>query len=161
MTHVVEPGRPEDLSAIEVLLRRTGVFTEDEVAIALELAEEALNPVPGTTYRVAVARSDGRLSGYILWGLTPFTKWSYDLYWMAVDPDVQRGGLGTLLVREMERAMRAEGGRIVRIETSSLPEYEKTRAFYRRIGYPETVRVKDFYWEGNDLCLHFGEIPRE
>ena len=84
-----------------------------------------------------------------------------DLYWMAVDPDVQRAGLGTLLVREMERSMRAEGGRIVRIETSSLPEYEKTRAFYRRIGYPETVRVKDFYWEGNDLCVHFGEIPRE
>jgi ribosomal protein S18 acetylase RimI-like enzyme len=161
MTHVVDVARNEDLPAIESILRRTGVFTDEEVQVAMELAEEAVNPAPDTTYRIAVTRSDGRVSGYILWGRTWFTKWSYDLYWMAVDPDVQRGGLGTMLVREMERAMRAEGGRIVRIETSSLPEYEKTRAFYRRVGYPETLRVPDFYWEGNDLCLHFGEIPRD
>lgn len=161
MTHQIDAARPEDLPAIQALLRRTGVFTPEEVAIAMELADEAVHPAPDTTYRIAVTRSDGQLSGYILWGRTPFTKWSYDLYWMAVDPDVQRAGLGTLLVREMERAMRAEGGRIVRIETSGLPEYEKTRAFYRRVGYPETVRVRDFYWEGNDLCVHFGEIPGE
>lgn len=161
MTHVVDSARAEDLPAIESILRRTGVFTEEEVVVAMELAAEAVDPQPDTTYRMAVTRSDGRVSGYILWGLTWFTKWSYDLYWMAVDPDVQRAGLGTLLVREMERAMRAEGGRIVRIETSSLPEYQKTRDFYRKIGYPETLRVKDFYWEGNDLCLHFGEISKE
>jgi len=155
----IDGGRPGDLDGIVEVLRRTGVFTEEEVDIARELADEALNPLPTTTYRIAVTRTDGRLSGYILWGLTPFTKWSYDLYWMAVDPDVQRAGLGSLLVRHMEAAMRAEGGRIVRIETSSLPEYARTRAFYARIGYPETIRIPDFYWEGNDLCLHFGTIP--
>jgi len=159
MTTMIDGGRPQDLDAIVEVLRRTGVFTEDEVDIARELANEALNPLPTTTYRIAVTRTDGRLSGYILWGLTPFTKWSYDLYWMAVDPDIQRAGLGGLLVREMERHIRAENGRIVRIETSSLPEYAKTRAFYAKIGYPETVRIPDFYWEGNDLCLHFGTIP--
>jgi ribosomal protein S18 acetylase RimI-like enzyme len=161
MAHVVDRALPGDLPAIRDILVRTGVFTDEEVVVAMELAEEAVDPRPDTTYRIAVTRSDGRVSGYIVWGLTWFTKWSYDLYWMAVDPDVQRAGLGTLLVREMERAMRAEGGRIVRIETSSLPEYGKTRDFYRKIGYPETLRVKDFYWEGNDLCLHFGEIPKE
>ncbi len=160
MNHTIDVAFPGDLPAIESILRRTNVFSDEEVRIAMELAEEAVHPLPDTTYRIAVTRSYGRVSGYILWGLTPFTKWSYDLYWMAVDPDVQRGGLGTMLVREMERAMRAEGGRIVRIETSGLPEYEQTRAFYRRIGYPETTRVRDFYWEGNDLCLHFGEIPK-
>lgn len=159
MTTRIDGGQPGDLDAIVNVLRRTEVFTEEEVEIARELADEALNPLPTTTYRIAVARTDNRLSGYILWGLTPFTKWSYDLYWMAVDPNVQRAGLGTLLVREMERQIRAEGGRIVRIETSSLPEYSKTRAFYARIGYPETVRIPDFYWEGNALCLHFGTIP--
>ena len=156
----IDGGRPGDLDAIVDVLRRTGVFTEDEIDIARELADEALNlRLPTTTYRIAVTRTDGRLSGYILWGLTPFTKWSYDLYWMAVDPGVHRAGLGTRLVREMERCMRAEGGRIVRIETSSLPEYAATRAFYARIGYPETIRIPDFYWEGNALCLHFGRIP--
>ena len=127
--------------------------------IARELADEALNPLPTTTYRIAVTRTSGRLSAYILWGLTPFTQWSYDLYWMAVDPDVQRAGLGTMLVREMEARIRAAAGRIVRIETSGLPEYSKTRAFYAKIGYPETIRIPDFYWEGNDLCLHFGRVP--
>jgi GNAT superfamily N-acetyltransferase len=159
MTTTIDGGRTEDLDLIVEVLRRTGVFTEEEVDIARELADEALNPVPGTTYRIAVTRTDDRLSGYILWGLTPFTQWSYDLYWMAVDPDIQRAGLGSLLVREMERRIRAEDGRIVRIETSGLPEYAKTRAFYAKIGYPETVRIPDFYWEGNDLCLHFGRIP--
>ena len=159
MTTTIDGGRPGDLEAIVGVLRRTGVFTEEEIDIARELADEALNPVPGTSYKIAVTRTEGRLSGYILWGLTPFTKWSYDLYWMAVDPDIQRAGLGSLLVREMERQMRAEGGRIVRIETSGLPEYAKTRAFYAKIGYPETIRIPDFYWEGNALCLHFGTLP--
>jgi len=159
MTTTIDGGTNGDRAAIENILRRTDVFTEEEVVVAMELVDEALNPDPSTTYKMAVTRTDGRVSGYILWGKTYFTTWSYDLYWMAVDPDVQRGGVGSMLVREMERQMRAEGGRIVRIETSSLPEYAKTRAFYAKIGYPETLRVPDFYWEGNDLCLHFGTIP--
>ncbi|MBP7126110.1 GNAT family N-acetyltransferase [Myxococcota bacterium] len=101
----------------------------------------------------------GTITGYILWGRTLFTRETCDLYWMAVDPKEQGRGIGRRLIRIMEADMRARGERFVRIETSSLPHYRNTREFYRSVGYPEVVRLPDFYAPGNDLCIHYGEIP--
>jgi ribosomal protein S18 acetylase RimI-like enzyme len=39
------------------------------------------------------------------------------------------------------------------IETSSQPSYHPTRAFYRRRGYDEVARVKDFYSDGDDRVI--------
>lgn len=146
-----------DVDRIEEILRATGVFIEEEVQVAREMVEEALER---QDYRVGCTRdSSGRLTGYILWGRTPFTRETCDLYWMAVDPALHGQGIGRRLIRIMEADMRSRGERFVRIETSSLPTYRKTRDFYRAVGYPEVVRLPHFYAPGNDLCLHYGEIP--
>ncbi|WP_165236042.1 hypothetical protein [Aquisphaera insulae] len=34
------------------------------------------------------------------------------------------------------------------IETASVPELEKTRQFYRQLGYVEVARVPDYYADG-------------
>jgi len=146
-----------DVDRIEEILRTTGVFNEEEIQVARRMVEEA---VEDQEYRLAWVRgSDGRISGYILWGRTLFTRQTCDLYWMAVDPKEQGRGIGHSLIRLMEADMRSRGERFVRIETSSLPHYRNTRAFYRSVGYPEVVRLPHFYAPDNDLCIHYGEIP--
>jgi len=150
----VDPATPPDVDAILDIVRATGVFTGEETVVAREVLEEAVKGPGETTYRALAARVEGRVVGYILYGATPMTQGTYDLYWMAVDPGVQGGGIGRRLVSAMEARVAAEGGRVVRVETSSLPEYDATRAFYDRVGYPETSRIRDFYWPGNDLCTH-------
>ncbi len=154
-----------EVEPIMDLLQRTGVFTPDEVHVARELLEDAVFNAEETTYRSLTAIDEGRPVGYILFGETPVTIGTYDLYWMAVDPGVQGKGIGRALVVEMERRLDELGGRLVRVETAGAPEYAATRAFYDRIGYPEVSCVPDFYWPGNALHtyikrLRFASGPR-
>ncbi len=83
------------------------------------------------------------------WSYGPLT---YDLYWMAVDPQVQHAGVGTLLIGEMERRL-AGHARLVIVETAGRPAYSATRAFYRARGYRPTARIPDFYAPDDDLVV--------
>ena len=147
-----------EIEPIMALVHGTRVFTEDEVSVARELLEDAVRNVAETTYKSLTAVDEGRPVGYILYGETPVTVGTYDLYWMAVDSAVQGKGIGRALVVEMERRLKEAGGRLVRVETAGAPEYVATRAFYDRIGYPEVSRVPDFYWPGNALHTYIKVI---
>jgi GNAT superfamily N-acetyltransferase len=97
-----------DRGRIEAITRSVALFRKDEVGVALEVFDEAVGGGPGNTYSVLGAELDGGLVGWICWGPTPCTLGTYDLYWMAVDPGAQGTGVGTALLREMER--RGGGG---------------------------------------------------
>ncbi len=140
------------------ILEDTAVFREDEVAVALEVLDSYYDH-PGQDYTAVGAFShDGKLLGYACYGPTPCTLGTWDLYWIAVDPGTQRTGVGTLLLQEVERRLARERARLVIIETSSLPIYDKTRRFYLRQGYPEVARVPDFYSEGDDRVIYAKRI---
>lgn len=89
--------------------------------------------------------------GYLCYGHTPMTAATYDLYWMAVEPARKGAGIGRTLVEAFEAAVWAEGGRLIRVETSSRDGYDGTLAFYLRTGYEVASRLEGFYGEGDDL----------
>ena len=138
--------------ALANILRRTPEFKEDEREVALELIDLGIRRED--TYRFWVEEEQGRARGYVCFGPTPMTHGTFDLYWLLVDPAVKGKGLGRGLVRAMEDELRAEGARLVRVETAGSPEYAGTRAFYDRIGYEVVARIRDFYWPGNDLYIY-------
>jgi len=141
---------------VGALLGETGVFRE--VDVALEVLD-AYFTHPGQDYTAVGAFShDGKLLGYACYGPTPCTLGTWDLYWIAVAPRAQRTGVGTRLLQEVERRLARERARLVLIETSSQPIYEKTRRFYLRHGYPEVARVPDFYSEGDDRVIYAKRI---
>lgn len=47
----------------------------------------------------------------------------------------------------------ARGGRLLLIETSSLPHYEPTRRFYLKHGYERSCAIADYYADGDDLVV--------
>jgi RimJ/RimL family protein N-acetyltransferase len=47
----------------------------------------------------------------------------------------------------------ARGERILLVETSGLPEFERTRAFYAKHGYEEEARIREFYRAGEDKVV--------
>lgn len=161
--------RPEHRSDIESIVRAAGVFSEDEVGVALELFDDALGselPAPGNAespqpeaespdadYEFVGAFSNDRLIGYACFGLTPATDRTYDLYWIAVRPDAQRTGAGAALMSEVERRLVARRARLVVVETSSREDYAPTRQFYHRLGYEERARLRDFYAPGDDRVI--------
>ena len=75
------------------------------------------------------------------------------MYLIAEHPAHQRRGFGTALTRRVEDTVVDRGGRLLLVETSGLPEFEHTRAFYRTIGYDEEARIREFYGLGEDKIV--------
>lgn len=134
--------RAGDAAAVGELVRATGFFNEEEIAIAIELVETE-------GYLFFFAEDDAGLVGYSCYGAVPATKASFDLYWIAVHPRAQRSGVGRTLMRETEETIRARGGAKVWVETSGREEYAPTRAFYQRCGYRVAAVLDDFYAPGD------------
>jgi ribosomal protein S18 acetylase RimI-like enzyme len=145
----IRPLTSQDLPALTDILRRTPNFLPDEVEVALELLIESAHD-PQSTYKTLVAL-DEQILGYVCYGRTPMTDHTYDLYWIVVDPTQHGKGLGRALYQRMEHDVRNEGGKIVRIETSSSEGYENTKAFYHRLGFEELNHIRDFYRAGDHL----------
>ncbi len=77
----------------------------------------------------------------------------WNMLLLAVHPAEQRRGTGAALVAAVEREAAARGARLILVETSGLPDFDGTRAFYRRCGYREEARIRDFYRDGEDKVV--------
>ena len=75
------------------------------------------------------------------------------MYWIAVAKDQHGRGVGGELLRAVEDHIRSLHGRMLFIETSSLPHYEPTRRFYLGKGYELTGVLKEFYADGDDMVV--------
>jgi ribosomal protein S18 acetylase RimI-like enzyme len=155
------PLAPAHRAPVETLLVETGFFREAEVVIALEVLDAYFNRPDQDYSALGAFTPGGDLIGYVCYGPTPGTTGTYDLYWIAVAPDAQNLGTGTILLQEVERRLAQADARLVIIETSSQPLYEPTRAFYVRRGYAEVARVPDFYAEGDDRVIFVKRIQSE
>jgi D-alanine-D-alanine ligase len=135
----------KDCEAIFTILQRTGFFSDEELKTAIELIEEKLSIGEKSSYQFMFAERNGKSIGYSCYGLIPLTESSYDLYWIAVDPESQGGGLGRILLAKSEESIKMAGGLRVFAETSSRKQYIPTRKFYKSSGYKKTAYFPDFY----------------
>lgn len=82
------------------------------------------------------------------------TNQTWNLQLIAVRPDRQGQGRGAALLHYVEQTLTVRGGRILLVETSGLPGFERTRAFYAKCGYEEEARIRDFYTVGDDKIVY-------
>jgi len=155
---VLSPLESRHRGAVEALLRATEVFREDEILVALEVLDSYLAR-PGQDYHaVGAFTPGGKLLGYVVYGPTPCTLGTWDLYWIAVSTAAQGTGVGTVLLKEVEGRLIRSRARQLIIETSSRPPYDPTRAFYLRRGFRELARLPDFYEVGDDKVIYAKSI---
>ena len=146
--------RNDDIPQIKEILVATQAFTADEVSIAIELLETVIKSPLQQDYEVVVADVGDHVAGYVLFGPVPLTEGNYDLYWIAVDPSIQGGGVGRRLMKHVEEQVRQRGGRLLCLETSSQGNYLRTRKFYEQAGYVEESCIRDFYKPGDDRLTY-------
>ena len=151
--------RPGDAEGIKRLVNSTGKFNDAEVAIAGELVEDRLAKGGQSGYEFVLAERQGQLMGYTCFGAIDGTKDSFDLYWIAVNPEYQKQGLGRQLLLRAEQSMADAGARQVYIETSSTELYASTRSFYIGMGYVEQARLKGFYRADDDKIIMMRRLP--
>jgi GNAT superfamily N-acetyltransferase len=176
------PMSPEHRPRIEEILVATGVFRREEIDVALELFDEAfpsgdaerassvhrfvdatvhpshdglqsLHSPSSSYFFLGAFTPEDELTGFACYGPTPGTDRTFDLYWIAVHPSAQGTGSGTILLSEVERRLEDTDARLFVVETSSRPEYDPTRAFYRARGWAEAARMRDFYAPSDDRVI--------
>jgi ribosomal protein S18 acetylase RimI-like enzyme len=151
----IRPFRKEDLQPLVELVQATKVFREEEVAVARELMEIVAEDKDQKDYVIATyADENNAVRGYYCVGQTPMTETTYDLYWIAVDPQFHGKGIGDELLRHCEDYVRQRGGRLIIAETSSMEKYGKTRLFYEHHHYTEASRINDYYAPGDGLVVY-------
>lgn len=156
----IRPPQPSDKEPLHRILVETGVFTQQEIAVAMELIEHVLCHPDQRDYYLRVAVSGEDIVGYYCAGHRPLTDGTFDLYWIAVDPALHSRGAGTMLLRHAEEYVRGHEARILMAETSSKPGYDRTHRFYERHSYQVVARIKDFYRAGDDLIVYGKYFPQ-
>jgi GNAT superfamily N-acetyltransferase len=143
-----------DRDKIEKILADTKNFNEDEIKIAMELIDVYINVKDQKDYEIFTDADGEVVNGYVCIGPRPLTVGTYDLYWIAVNPFVQARGIGSGLVKYIEDYLKGKSARLVLIETSGKPGYEKERKFYEKNQYGKFVEIKDFYNVGDSLVIY-------
>lgn len=154
---MIRPTRPEDSPALIAASEGTQVFSGHDI----QALREVLDDYHATNYDTEGHRSitleqDGRPIGFAYYAPASMTDRTWYLWWIVVSKHVQAKGLGGRLLHAVEDAIRAEKGRLLLLETSSLPEYELTRKFYVKHKYFVAAQLKDYYADGNDMVI-FGK----
>ena len=147
----IRPMVEKDRASLLSMLIKTRSFTSAEIDVAMELIDIVLKDQIQKDYQIYCMVDDqDQAIGYLCYGPTPMTQGTFDLYWIAVDPDFQEQGVGSKLLSFLEEVVKAEGGRLILADTSTIPHYEKTQKFYLKNGFQEVARVLDYYHPGND-----------
>ncbi|MBD1863055.1 MULTISPECIES: GNAT family N-acetyltransferase [Trichocoleus] len=150
---MIQPTTPDDASAIIALAVAAGMFPANETeALGKVLADY----FGGNLDKGHVWVSDeeaGELCGAAYYAPDLMADRTWYLYMIAVRPDCQGRGHGTMLMQHVENALRMSGQRLLLVETSGLPNYERTRTFYEKCGYEKEARIRDFYTAGDDKIV--------
>lgn len=145
---MIRPIVPDDLPALKETIDATGLFPSDL------LDEMVAGYFDGSAADDAwlTVDDDGPVA-VAYYAPERMTVGTWNLYLIAVRPDRQGRGHGAALLRHIEGALAARGARVLLIETSGLPEFARTRAFYARRGYDEEARIREFYQAGEDKII--------
>jgi ribosomal protein S18 acetylase RimI-like enzyme len=147
----IRPLLEKDRAKLLSVLIKTRAFTSAEIDVAMELIDIVLKDQVQKDYQIDCMVDDQDLAiGYTCHGPTPMAQGTFDLYWIAVDPDFQEQGAGSKLVGFLEEGVKARGGRMILADTSTVPQYEKTQRFYVKNGFQPIARIPDYYQPGND-----------
>ncbi len=142
-----------ETEVLKEIARGTGVFKPMEIDALGEVLDDYHGGANEDGHRAVTYELHGKPIGFAYYAPTPMTDRTWHLYWIFVDKQTHARGVGSKLLKHAEQDIAAAGGRMLLIETSSLPSYDLTRKFYLKLGYEQTATVRDFYADGDDQVI--------
>jgi ribosomal protein S18 acetylase RimI-like enzyme len=153
MQKLIRETLPEDFDTLVALTGETGVFKPNELVALREVLDDWTTHNKALGHRSVTSLRDDRIVGFAYYAPAAMTDRTWYLYWIAVTKQVQARGLGTELLHYLEHDIQAAKGRVLFIETSSLPHYEPTRRFYHKHGYEQGAKLADYYADGDHMIV--------
>ncbi|MBD2071520.1 GNAT family N-acetyltransferase [Leptolyngbya sp. FACHB-671] len=149
---MIRPSIPDDTIALIDIAKTIG-FQPNE----LEALNEMLSDYFGgdrDTDHFWITDDDNGPVGVAYCEPERMTDQTWNLQLIAIRPDRQGQGRGATLLSYVEQTLASRGGRMLVVETSGLPDFERTRTFYAKCGYEEEARIRDFYTTGDDKIVY-------
>ena len=150
---MIRPTTPADTPLLLRLTEGTGVFKPHEIQALDEVLSDYHAGNRDEGHAAVTDERHGKVVGYAYYAPAAMTDRTWYLYWIAVSKDTHAKGVGSQLLRHAEDDIRSRGGRVLFIETSSLPHYEPTRRFYLKHGYEAAATLRDYYADGDDMVV--------
>jgi ribosomal protein S18 acetylase RimI-like enzyme len=150
---VIRPADPADTPDLLAFTAATGFFKPLEIATLEEVLADYHLMTRAAGDRCFVLEEEGVRLGFVYHAAEPMTENTWSLWWIVVRPEAQGKGVGARLLKFTEADAREHGARVLFIETSGLPKYESTCRFYRRHGYEQEARLRDYYAPGDDMLV--------
>jgi ribosomal protein S18 acetylase RimI-like enzyme len=150
---MIRPAVSSDTPTIIALTSGTGVFKPHEIDALSEVLSDYHAFNRDDDHVAVVEERDGQILGYAYYAPAAMTDRTWYLYWIAVTKATQAKGIGSHLLHHTEDDIRKRNGRVLFIETSSLPHYDLTRKFYLRHKYEQAAVLKDYYSDGDDMVV--------
>ena len=150
----IRPTKHDDIAALQEVLNGTKLFPSemlpDMVSSFLSIDEspdiwltcEANGLAVGFCYAVPEELANG----------------AWNMLAIAVLPTKQGGGCGGAITKHLEAELKERGQRILIADTSGADDFAQTREFYRKNGYVEEARIRDFWASGDDKIVFWKSL---
>jgi GNAT superfamily N-acetyltransferase len=151
----IRPIEAGDLSDCKAIIDSTGLFPSD-------LLDEMVDPfLSGAADEIwLLALEEHEPVGLAYCAPERMTEETWNLLLIAVREDRQGRGVGAALTRRLEHTLASRGARLILVETSALPAFDRTRTVYGRLGYAEVARIPEFYATGEDKVVFWKALGR-
>ncbi len=157
----IRSPRPDEAARIKQLAVAANMFDEESVGFFDDILAGFFDgTAQGHAWLVVPGAGDG-LVGAAYYAPEPFADRMWNLYFLAVHPDVQGQGVGQALIEHVESTLRELGDQTARtliVETSSTDQYAGTRAFYARRGFVEEARIRQYYGPDDDKIVFWKQL---
>jgi ribosomal protein S18 acetylase RimI-like enzyme len=144
----VRPLIRSDLPAVARVIDSTGLFPS---ALLDDMVDGYLR-ASGSEDRWWVV-DGGSVDGVVYCAPERLTENTWNMLLLAVHTEQHGRGLGLTAVAAVETELARAGARLLLVETSGLPEFERTRRFYRACGYEQEAQIRDYYRAGEDKIV--------
>ncbi len=149
---MIRPVTSADTDALMALAASIELFSSEELEELHRMLTNALSQ-NGEIQPFWIADDEDGLVGLAYCEPERMTSGTWNLQLIAVHPTHQRQGRGASLLGFVEQTLADRGARVLLVETMGTPDFEYVRAFYRKNGYDEEARIREFYAEGADKII--------
>ncbi|HXV94485.1 MAG TPA: GNAT family N-acetyltransferase [Pseudonocardia sp.] len=155
---MIRPITSDDTPAVVSLAVSSGLFAPDDAEFIEQMMADYFGSKGDDGHMCVIDEEDEPLAvAYYEPARAADRTWYLTM--IAVRGDRQGRGHGAALMRYVEEDLRARGQRLLLVETSGVPGFERTRAFYAKLGYEQEARVRDYYEPGDDMILFRKALP--
>jgi ribosomal protein S18 acetylase RimI-like enzyme len=151
---MIRPTIPQDTDTLLALTAGTGLFLPADLETLREVLDDYHAAESTQAHRAITYERDGQVVGFAYYAPAAMTDGTWYLWWIVVSKQIQAKGIGGELLQYLEEDIRAQKGRMLLLETSSLPSYELTRRFYLKKGYEQAAVLDDYYAEGHGMVIY-------